>query len=257
MGTRWLAWVLLFISLPFAVAKDKRPPAASADELAATTARGRALFEYDQAAWHASDALMATNPSQEGLGRYIARKTDTGWTVAFGHLSGTKDSFLIAYEVTTGNEPGKYSVKRIQPPRSDSGFFLAAAIAIEVALLDFRGQQRPYNAAVLPDGSGRLFVYMYPAQTKTGAIPLGGDVRYLMSTDGRSIIDKRQMHKTILETTRNSPGETVAGVHSHVLTDVPEDTDVFHAIMRRLPEFVGCGGRVYQVLADGSIKLTK
>jgi hypothetical protein len=47
------------------------------------TARGRALYEYDQAAWHASDALQATHLAKDTLGRYIAHKSDAGWTVAF------------------------------------------------------------------------------------------------------------------------------------------------------------------------------
>lgn len=64
------------------------------------TARGRALYEYDQAAWHATDAVQATNPPTQGLGRYIARKSDTGWKVAFGHLNDARDKFLVAYEAT-------------------------------------------------------------------------------------------------------------------------------------------------------------
>jgi hypothetical protein len=71
--------------------------ALSDDELAGITARGRLLFEYDQAVWHASDAVMAKNPPKEALGRYVARKTDTGWVVAFGRLNEKRDAFLVAY----------------------------------------------------------------------------------------------------------------------------------------------------------------
>jgi hypothetical protein len=52
----------------------------------------------DQAAWHATDAVQATHPPAQSLGRYIARKSDTGWTVAFGHLNDRHDEFLIGYE---------------------------------------------------------------------------------------------------------------------------------------------------------------
>src|SRR5215467_10543686 len=68
--------------------------------MADVTARGRTLYEYDQAAWHATDAVQATNPPAAALGRYIARKSDTGWTVVFGHLNEHRDRFLIAYEAT-------------------------------------------------------------------------------------------------------------------------------------------------------------
>ena len=66
------------------------------------TARGRALYEYDQAAWHATDAVQAMHPPDQSVGRYIARKSDTGWTVAFGHLNDQRDRFLIGYEATQG-----------------------------------------------------------------------------------------------------------------------------------------------------------
>ncbi len=84
--------------LAYAKKKDPEPDPAMAE----TTARGRMLFEYDQAAWHASDALQAANPPKESLGRYIAKKTDAGWTVGFGHFNSTRDKFLVAYEATQG-----------------------------------------------------------------------------------------------------------------------------------------------------------
>src|SRR5215470_3779182 len=80
--------VLLIASISFA-GKKKEPDPVFAD----VTARGRALYEYDQAAWHASDALQATNPPKGSLGRYIAHKSDAGWTVGFGHLSDQRDKF--------------------------------------------------------------------------------------------------------------------------------------------------------------------
>ena len=58
----------------------------SPEELAKISERGRALYAYDQAAWHATDALLATHPDKSEDGRYIARKTDAGWIVAFGAL---------------------------------------------------------------------------------------------------------------------------------------------------------------------------
>src|SRR6267142_2055339 len=132
----------------------------------------------------------------------------------------------------------------LDPPKEDTTFYLAAAKAFDTARHDFQGEKRPYNIAVLPAPSNQLFVYVMPAQTKAGIYPLGGDVRYLITADGGSIVDKRQLHKTILEIPPSSipKGTTPAGgVHTHVLSDVPEDTDVFHVLTRQpsQPEFVG------------------
>jgi cell division septation protein DedD len=67
-------------------------------ELAAITARGVLLAEYDTAAWQATDAVTAAHPIESRANLYIARKTDPGWTVDFGRLNEAGDKFLLAYE---------------------------------------------------------------------------------------------------------------------------------------------------------------
>jgi len=114
--------------------------------------------------------------------------------------------------------------------------------------------------AVLPAPSDQLYVYVLPAQTKAGIYPLGGDVRYLMTSDGGAIAEKRQLHKSILEIPPSSipKGSTPAGgVHTHVLSDVPEDTDVFHVLTRQpaQPEFIGTRNKkFYEISVDGTIR---
>jgi hypothetical protein len=52
------------------------------------------------------------------------------------------------------------------------------------------------------------------------------------------------------------PGKkTVAGVHKHVVSDMPEDTDVLHVLTQdpRQPEFVATPHFFFEVHADGSI----
>lgn len=232
----------------------------AAQELMAITERGIALNEYDQAAWHATDAVQTANPKTVEGQRYIAKKENGRWTVAFGKLSADKSLFQIYYEVAQQIKPQEFKVKEETPERGDNGFYLVAARAIEVALGDFRGEKRPYNEAVLPAPQDQLFVYVYPAQTKARVYPLGGDVRYLISSDGTKILEKRQMHKTILETPPPDKGKKLAaGFHSHVLSDLPEDTDVFHVLTQdpRMPEIVGTAHFTYRVQTDGAITIEK
>ena len=232
----------------------------AAQELMAITERGIALNEYDQAAWHATDAVQTANPKTVEGQRYIAKKENGRWTVVFGKLSADKSLFQIYYEVAQQIKPQEFKVKEETPERADNGFYLVAARAIEVALGDFRGEKRPYNEAVLPAPQDQLFVYVYPAQTKTRVYPLGGDVRYLISSDGTKILEKRQMHKTILETPPPDKGKKLAaGFHSHVLSDLPEDTDVFHVLTQdpRIPEIVGTAHFTYRVQTDGAITIEK
>src|SRR5574340_379579 len=68
------------------------------EELAAITERGRELNEYDQAAWHATDAVQMANPKTVEGQRYIAKKEDGKWRVVFGRLNEARDRFEISYE---------------------------------------------------------------------------------------------------------------------------------------------------------------
>jgi hypothetical protein len=238
----------------------KGPP--TKEELAAITDRGRDLAGYDAAAWLASDAVQAKEPKQGSVVRYIARKTDKGWIVAFGRLDEKRSRFLIAYEATQGGKPNVFNVKEMTPAKGDTGFYLSAAKAIDTSLKDFtehfEGEQRPYNVAVLPAEKGRLWVYLFPAPTKPNVWPLGGDVRYLISQNGIKVIQKRRLHKAVieLEPPKQEGNQQVAGMHNHVLSETPEDTDVFHVLNRKpaVPELIQTEHFIFVVDVDGSIK---
>jgi hypothetical protein len=248
----------IFLALTFllfttgAVAQRTSPP--TKIELAQVTERGRQLAQYDVAAWHASDAVVATKPDEGAVERYIAKKEGDAWTVIFGRLNDKRDKFLIAYEATQGATAKEFTVKKHSPIKEDTGFFLSGAKAIATALGDFTGAQRPYNVAVLPGPSNQVYVYVVPAQTDNAVFPLGGDVRYLVSADGSKIVEKRQLHKAIIEFSGGN-ANTAAGYHTAILDDIPEDTDVFHVLARRpsIPEYIATRQFVFRIEPDGTI----
>jgi len=238
-------------------AQQAVPP--TQEELAAITERGKMLYEYDRAAWHASDAVQMANPKNLEGQRYIARKENGRWRVVFGKLNENGSRFGIAYEAEQQAQAREFAVQKEPEESTDDGFFLYAARAIELAMKDFGEANRPYSVAVLPAREEQFYVYLYPSQTKARVYPLGGDARYLVNGEGTKILKKRQMHRSILETGMPLGKKTVAGFHAHVLSDVPEDTDVFHVLTQDppVPEFVGTERFTYQVRADGSIQLEK
>ena len=240
--------------------------APSIAELAEITERGRALAEYDQAAWHATDAVQTANPKTTEGQHYIAKKENKRWTVVFGALNLDKSKFFISYGAEQLVKPKEFRVTKNEPAKEETTFYLFAARALETALADFGRGLRPYNSAVLPatgraaqDQPGLLYVYLYPAQTKAGIYPLGGDVRYLVSADGLKILNKRQMHKTVLDVAPAKGKKMVAGYHTHVLTDQPEDTDVLHVLQQDppVPEKIATPDFVYEIGVDGAIALKK
>jgi hypothetical protein len=254
MFRRCFAGQFAVLTLLVATAEAQASSKPSEAELAAITARGVLLAEYDTAAWQATDAVQAAHPVEGRVGRYIARKTDAGWAVDFGRLSQAQDKFLVAYEAVQVS--AKFEVKSFDPAREDAGWNLASAKAIETAMRDLGGTSRPYNIAVLPADHESLYVYLYPAQVTAGVYPLGADVRYHVSPDGEKIIEKRQMHKTIIESVTARTDMTVkVGYHSHVLSEVPEDTDVFLVLSRRpqVPEIVVAGAYMFTIDVDGKI----
>jgi hypothetical protein len=236
-------------------------PFPAADSLKAITERGIALARYDAAAWHASDAVMALRPSVDEVTGYVALPTPDGWLVAFGRFTAARDTFLVAYEARqVPANPDSFVVSVKRPAQAHTGDIARAARAVAVARADFGTANRPYNFAVLPAGAAEWHVYAMPAQQRLDAWPLGGDVRYLVSGDGRSILAKRRLHNQILEVARRAtagPDKLVAGTHSAVLDDIPEDTDVFHVLVRRpsVPEFIVTDAFLYRVEPTGAIRL--
>jgi hypothetical protein len=246
---------VLTFSLTVSAKKKEGPPDPA---WAGITARGRVLAEYHSAARQATDALYTAKPEPGSVTIYIAKKTDAGWVVAFGRFNDPHDRFIVAYQATQGLSPDAFTIAQNILPQEDAGFFYMAAKAVETSERDFHGENRRYDIAVLPAEPNQMYVYVYPAQSTKGAFLYGGDVRYLVSSDGSAIVERRQMHKTILEYRANlGPGKTVVGgVHSHILSDVPEDSDVFYVLVRKpqCPETIGAGKHVYQVQVDGTIK---
>jgi len=226
-------------------------------ELAAITTRGRALAAYDQAAWHATDAVQVANPKTAQGQHCVARLENERWTVVFGYLNPDQTKFLITHEAVQSSKPQVFSVSRDDPPKEDTAFYLFAARGLAAALADFGRPSRPYNSVVLPADDGQLYVYLYPAEQKPGVYPLGGDVRYLVSGDGRKILEKRQLHKTIIEAPPARGRKAVAGFHTHVLSDTPEDSDVLHVLQQDppIPERIATAHFTYEVAADGSIRI--
>ena len=249
----------LVLCTQLVLAQQTKPRSDS--ELEAITARGRMLADYDAASRYATEAMVGLKPAQGVVARYIARKSDGRWVVAGGRFNETKDAFLIVYQATQGGSPEQFSVKTYDPPKNDTGFFFTAAKGIQISLESSHLEKRPYNTYVLPLDSGQFYVYVLPARATAGVYPLGGDTRYLLSADGSNILETRQLHKTILENQHapSSDKKTVAGYHTHVLTDMPEDTDVFHVLVQSPPraEYVGTKSGTYLVNPDGTIKRVK
>ena len=254
---------VLLLALPVASLAQTQIQTPTATELADIASRGRALAEYDFAAWHGTDAVMALKPPDGRITRYVARPTPKGWVVAFGRLTAARDTFLVAYEAVRNAPTGKFegfTCIAHDKPIVDTDYFVRAARALDTAAADFGPVRRSYNVAALPTPYGNWYVYLFPAPTIADVWPLGADTRYLISADGRTILEKRRLHNSVIEfgaRLKQAPAgsKLEAGSHTAVLADIPEDTDVFHVLTRspKVPEYVMTGHFVYRIDTDGKI----
>jgi hypothetical protein len=241
-----------------AIAAPKAPP--TADSLAAITHRGHLIWQYDYVATAATDSVMARHPAPELLQGYVARQRGERWDVAFGRPSAGRDTFYVTFEARQQeDDPNTFDVVSLSPARADTGYYARAMRAIALATADFGRQNRPYNPVVLERPNGLLWVYLIPAQLRAGVYPLGADVRYLVAADGKSILAKRRLHNELLERgavpPRSGSAKLEAGMHTAVLDDIPEDTDVFHVLARQpeVPEYIVTEAFIYKVQTNGQI----
>jgi len=230
------------------------------DELDDITRRGRILAAYDQVAWHATDAIIALQPRADLIDVYLARqKADALWEVAFGKLTPRSDSFAVAFRaVQKVANSLTFTTYEMRPPSVEGEYFARAARALDLCRIDFGPVNRPYNAMVLPViGETGWYVYFVPAPTVAGVWPHGGDQRYRVSADGRSILERRRMHNDILDVVvpvRDS-ASVVALTHTAILDDRPEDTDVFLVLTRqpRIEEIVVSRSHYFVIDTTGRI----
>lgn len=236
------------------------------------TKRGKEIADYDNACWHATDALKEKFGLKSKETKYFlaekgdkSDKSDTkGWVVYFGKLNADEDKFLIVYEADCGTDPKSVkdvSVKKHEPPKEETGDLLLKALALRTCHAVFLPGKFTYNSCVLSAPNGEHYVYFYPGSTTAGLYLLGGDVRYRVAHDGQHIVETRTMHRSVLPYPRPVPEsmgdyKALIGLHSALVDNIPEDTDVFHVLSRKpkVPEMIITKKFVYQIGVDGAIE---
>jgi hypothetical protein len=247
-------------------------PFPSADSLRQISVRGRRLWEYNYVLWYGEAAAEASDLLAHQVERFIARRVDSTqrWELAGGKLSAGRDTFFISHRVNQHPQrPGEMIPDTLPRVYADTGYYTRAARAQDLAYRSFQQLRAgpnppancPYSIAVLPvdDASGDWWVYVYPTAVQPGIYPLGSDVRYRIDASGRRIVAERRMHNAIIpfDGREAHDKKMVAGTHSAVLDNIPEDTDVFHVILREpeVPQYVVSDAFVYRIEVDGRIHL--
>jgi hypothetical protein len=261
---RYLLFLALLSSTLRAQAAPRHTELATREELDSISLRGIELYEYDRAAWEATDALfkIVRPPPAEG-GQYVVVHSDSYWTVNFGRLTAARDTFYTLYQAYRHEPDTTWFAGRKPSPSPNIMALLHSARAVTTAAEAFGAvQPRPYNHVAIETANGEWLVYLFPAQTVNTSWPLGADERFRISSDGLRILERHRMHITVIETPNNEKPDSagnkrVAYFQVNVTDNRPEDTDVFAVLSRTpsLPSYVGVDGNwVYRIDPDGRIR---
>lgn len=209
-----------------------RMTAQEADQLQLALNRGLDLHRYDQAAWHATDALLEEieNPGSERIKGWIVEPVDQGWQVVFWAMDGEeyKAAFTAIYD-------GRKIISRQvfgdeRPSLTEGQLALIAAQRATAGEVVDRCSDEPFNTVVFPTGNedGGHFVYFLVPQTKAGSVPLGGHYRFEV-VDGE-IVNRRKFANSCIElgeTRGRSETQPAAFFITHLLDPVPTEIHVF------------------------------
>ena len=224
---------------------------------------GRDMYRYDQAAWHATDALAeAIDMSDPGdLRGYLVEPLGNGnlSTVFFGE---DEDGFyeFALYEVAGSDVIGGGIVEGAEKTRLSP--MLAAMAAARTAAVEELGRQdwgfctrNPANTLILPpDEQGVIAVYFLTSTTEQDVYPFGGHYRIEIAADG-SVAGAREFTKTCLnmELRPGPNGEQPVGVAvSHLLDSSPTELHFFQSRYAPAKVFVMIEDTVW-VIEDGEL----
>lgn len=220
--------------------------AGEAEDLAWASKRGGDLFDYDRAAWVASDALMAELKD-------MPRGKPGGWVVT----AAADNTLEVSFVADDGGRYYRFYVATVRDHRVIKTAFTKGAdealTADQLAMIAARNAavmavapvcvDSPYNTVVLPSSTirGANDVYLLTPQLDAAIYPVGGHTRVTVGDDG-GIIAKHAFLNTCLTFggEKDIPADVTdrVAVVSHVNDPLPTEIHVFVSIWMQGPMVV-------------------
>ena len=257
MRTLALAFSLATIACP-AAAQHTIP----STDLATVSARGTAIYDYDQAAWHTTDTMVARHLPDAVMrairGWVVEPRGDVLRVTYFGLADGTPYAIYVA---DYGN--GAVSHERVPEAGGDRalsplGLRLAAARVAATTAGEslLKCSDRAFNTVVLPpDPGGIIPVYLLTPQTVNDHYPMGGHHEIDIAADG-GIVAQRDFTRSCLtvgETDAPAGGKPVAILVTHLLDPHPTEIHVFTSLTAHQPIFVATADGALWTVAGARI----
>jgi len=253
---RHLLVIVLALCCPAVFAEEaplrELPPEQEAARLQSAEAMGAAIHLHDQAAAVATDAALK-------LKAFKKDKRIRGWITEprQGRIIVTfidqTPAALYRVEVSESGVAGPLIVLDSPTPLSEYEQGATAARAAAMTL-EIQPCSSRYNSVVLPASAtldGNWVVYLLPATTGNGVVPLGGT--YRMDISGSTVTAQRGFTRTCV-TLQNAP-RTAGLMVTHLLDPVPTEAHVFWSLWARQPMYVATANGNLWAIENGKIKL--
>ena len=227
---------------------------------------GRDIYDFDQAAWGSTDAMIAAirDPAAAGVRGWIVEREPGGTVAIFYGLTGDQPYKLfvahmqgqkvLSQQVVAANEDRSMTPieRRMVAARQ------AVVNADALRKIGFRPcANASVNSVVLPPATpeGTVPVYILTPQASVDSFPIGGNYRVDVAADG-SIVRSRAFAKTCITMDRKrSPGDPVMFYLTHLLDPQPTEIHVWVSLASGLPLMVATppAGDVW-IVANGHVK---
>lgn len=264
MKTALLAIIAaLFLSAP-ALGQD----ASQSDKAHAAEALGKVLWEYDQAAWHATDQLqvdLAGKAPPQGAAGFLVEPVEAGGLDAIFYGSRSGAYYVIARYHWQGGTKVSGGLAKVETETLDPvGLRMIAArnAAVRAAEKGLDGvflcSHSPPNTIVLPpDADGSVSVYLLSSTLDAGEYPLGGHSRIDIDTNGQVKAARGFMKGCFpVRWDKKDGARPELMFVTHVLDQQPNEIDFF--VSRNVPIglVIAAGGYAWPI-ADGVLGQTE
>ncbi|MCP3103501.1 hypothetical protein LZ198_31920 [Myxococcus sp. K15C18031901] len=218
------------------------------------------IVEAERAAIRATDILLADETlDRSRLQWFFTLPFGGAWYGLFGKVDDA-GTFNPSYALKAPFEAPEW-MERIPVEGLPTDFsHVARAVRTAVQTAHEAFGSRRVNLVVRLEASGELTVYVLQGSHHPGRVNLGGDFRFRFGPDGRTLLEKTQLHQGVFEA-RAPSGDTSEGaevaLHTHVLFPGPLETEL--ALVMLYPELGMLvvapqeAGTVYVLLPDGAI----
>lgn len=219
---------------------DARAPG-EADRIAAVLARGNLLYDYDQAAWHSTDVMVAKVPRSR-LGEikgWLVEPAGEGLSVLYyGYDGGTPYGVFRA---------GWRGGKVVDPAIIAADAPDRALTAIEARMAQARKAaaasnppacvRQAFNTVIVPPASDTapVEVYLLTPQVEDGKYPFGLHYLVTVGADGQVVSTRPFMKSCMIQPL---PANVVASMVSHLLDPTPTEIHVWLARWTGKPVYV-------------------